>query len=75
MHRSLAPIRKVAFGGTAGLVALAITYFSQLTGGDLPVGVGELVVFAATTVVAYLTGGNEAPTRSHGVPSSRPHDE
>jgi len=75
MHRSLAPVRKVAFGGTAGLVALAITYFSQLTGADLPVGVGEAVVFLATTVVAYWTSGNEAPTRSHGMTSSRPHDE
>jgi len=53
----------VTFGGTAGLVALAITYFSQLTGADLPVGVGEAVVLLATTVVAYLTSGSNVPTQ------------
>ena len=63
MHRSLVPVRKVTFGGTAGLVALAITYFSQLTGADLPVGVGEAVVLLATTVVAYLTSGSNVPTQ------------
>jgi len=61
MHRSLAPTRKVAFGGTAGLVALAITYFTQLTGVDIPIGVAELGVLIVTTGVAYLTGGYDVP--------------
>jgi len=63
MHRSLAPIRKVAFGGTAGLVALAITYFTQLTGVDIPIGVAELVVLIVTTGVAYRTAGSDVPTQ------------